>query len=231
MIKFLFGRPGSGKTSYIIEEIKKAVALGEKTYLLVPEQQAYTSEAMLADLPPSSALCLEVVSFSRLCEIAFGVVGGLTDSHIGSAERHLIMWQSLREVSSFLTQYKHVKADASFGSMMLSAIDELHASSITPEECEELSKKCDDSALAAKLADISLVYSNFQRNLESRLGESALASENKLTRLASVLSENDIFANCNFFIDSFTSFTGEEFAVLEEIIAQSRETTVSFCSS
>ena len=231
MLKFLFGRPGSGKTSYIIEEIKKAAALGEKTYLLVPEQQAYTSEAMLADLPPSSALCLEVVSFSRLCEIVFGVVGGLTDSHIGSAERHLIMWQSLREVSSYLTQYKHVKADSSFGAMMLSAIDELHANSITPEECESLSEKCKDSALSAKLADISLVYSNFQRNLEARLGESALASENKLSRLSSALSKNDIFANCNFFIDSFTSFTGEEFAVLEEIIAQSRQTTISFCST
>ena len=75
MLTFLFGRPGSGKTSYIIEQIKGSVASGTQTYLLVPEQQAFISESMLADLPASSALCFEVVSFSRLCEKVFGEIG------------------------------------------------------------------------------------------------------------------------------------------------------------
>ena len=228
MLTFLFGRPGSGKTAHIIEKIKQSVIAGKKTYFLVPEQQAFISESMLADLPPSSALCFEVVNFSRLCEIAFGVVGGLTDSHIGSAERNLIMWQSLREVSPYFKQYKNVKTDASLCSMMLSVVTELHASSISAEDCENLASKCDEIALSAKLEDIALTYANFMRNIESRLGENALASENKLSRLASVLSENDIFADCNIFIDSFTSFTAEEFAVLEEIIAQADNTTIAF---
>ena len=228
MLTFLFGRPGSGKTAHIIEKIKQSVTAGKKTYFLVPEQQAFISESMLADLPPSSALCFEVVNFSRLCEIAFGVVGGLTDSHIGSAERNLIMWQSLREVAPYFKQYKNVKTDASLCSMMLSVVTELHASSISAEDCENLASKCDEIALSAKLEDIALTYANFMRNIESRLGENALASENKLSRLASVLSENDIFADCNIFIDSFTSFTAEEFAVLEEIIAQADNTTIAF---
>ena len=41
MLTFLFGRPGSGKTSYIIEKIKESVESGKQTYLLVPEQQAF----------------------------------------------------------------------------------------------------------------------------------------------------------------------------------------------
>ena len=230
MLKYLFGRPGSGKTTYIINEIKKHVEMGEKAYLLVPEQQAYISEAMLADLPPSSALCFEVVTFSRLCQIVFGIVGGLTDSHIGSAEKHLIMWQSLREVAPFLKQYKAIKNDASFGSMMLSVINELHASSITPEDCENIAEKCEESALSAKLEDIALIYAVFMKNIGDRLGEGALASEHKLSRLALALSENKIFTDCNIYVDSFTSFTGEEFSVLEEIIRQAKNTTVSFAT-
>ena len=231
MLTFLFGRPGSGKTSYIIDKIRESVMKGERTYFLVPEQQAFISESMLADLPPSSALYFEVVSFSRICEIAFGKVGGLTDSHIGSAERHLIMWQSLREVAPFLKQYKGIKTDASLGSMMLSVVNELHANSVTPEQCEELAGKCEENSLSLKLKDISLVYATFMKNIESRLGEGALASEHKLSRLAKTLAENDIFTDCNIFIDSFTSFTGEELAVLEELIKQSKNTTVSFTSS
>ena len=77
MLKFLLGRSGSGKTKYILTEIEKRVKAGERTYLLVPKQQVYISECMLADLPPSSALCFEVISFSRLCELVFSRSGDL----------------------------------------------------------------------------------------------------------------------------------------------------------
>ncbi len=229
MINFLFGRAGSGKTSYIIEKIKNNVSEGKKTYLLVPEQQAFISECMLADLPPSSALCFEIVSFSRLCEIVFGKLGGLVDSKISSGMRNLIMWQDLREVSSFLQEYKGIKTDASLGAMMLSAIDELKANGIRAEDCEAIADKCENEALSRKLHDLTLIYENFNRGIEQRLGEGALASENKLSRLADALKDCDLFDGCEFFVDSFTSFTGEEHLILEEIAAGAELFCISFC--
>lgn len=229
MLTFLFGRPGSGKTSYIINKIKEAVERGKRTYLLVPEQQAFISESMLADLPPSSALCFEVITFSRLCEIVFGKVGGLIDAGTGSDIRHLIMWQSIREVSPFLKEYKHVKIDRAFCSMMLAAVDELHSGGITPEDCERMAEECEDSALSGKLSDIAAVYANLNRSIESLLGESAVASENKLTRLAEALRTHKCFAGCDVYVDSFTSFTGEEHAILEELALQADRLCVSFC--
>ena len=98
MLNFLLGRSGSGKTKYILGEIEKLVREGKKSYLLVPEQQVYISECMLADLPPSSALCFEVISFSRLCEIVFSRLGGLADRPVGQGAKNLIMWQTLREI-------------------------------------------------------------------------------------------------------------------------------------
>ncbi len=227
MLTFLLGRSGSGKTTYILSEIEKHVSLGEKTYLLVPEQQVYISECMLADLPASSALCFEVVSFSRLSEIVFGSLGGLTDRSAGTGARSLIMWQTLRELSGAFKQYKGIKTDASLTSMMLSAVDELHASSVTPEICDSLAEKCSDKPLSNKLSDIAAIYANFERNISERLGESEMAAENKLGRLSEILRKNDFFSDCNIYIDSFTSFTAEEHAVLESIIAQSKDTCIS----
>ena len=89
MLKFLLGRSGSGKTDHIIKEIETLVSAQEKAYLLVPEQQVYISESMLADLPPSSALCFEVISFSRLCEIAFSKFGGITTNAASTGIRNL----------------------------------------------------------------------------------------------------------------------------------------------
>ena len=121
MMNFILGRSGSGKTAYIIEEIRKTVASGKRCLLLVPEQQTFISESMLADLPASSALCFEVVTFSRLCSKVFAEYGGLIDSSASGGERDLVMWQSIREISTQLLEYGKVKTDIAFCSMMLSA--------------------------------------------------------------------------------------------------------------
>lgn len=227
MLKFLLGRSGSGKTSHIIKEIDALVASQEKTYLLVPEQQVYISESMLADLPSSSALCFEVISFSRLSEIIFSRFGGITERAAGQGARNLVMWQSLRELGGTLDQYKNVKTDAAFTSMMLSTIDELRANSITAERCESLSQLTSDPLLSGKLSDIAAIYTCFEENLKARLGEGELAAENKLSRAAELLRRNSFLSDCNVFVDSFTSFTGEEQEILEQIIKQAKNVCIS----
>lgn len=229
MMNFILGRSGSGKTAYVIEEIRKSVASGKRCLLLVPEQQTFISESMLADLPPSSALCFEVVTFSRLCSKVFAKYGGLIDSSASGGERDLIMWQSIREISSQLLEYGKVKTDIAFCSMMLSAIDELHAGGITPEECERAAEECSDPELAKKLSDVALIYANFNRVLSTRIGEGAAAAENKLSRLCALLREHNFFEGCHVFVDSFTSFTGEEHAILYEIAAQADGFSITFC--
>ena len=229
MLNFICGRSGSGKTQRIIEMIKDRVLQNKRTYLLVPEQQAFISESMLSVLPASSALCFEVISFSRLADIVFSQYGGITDSVGGKGERDVIMWQTLREISSFLKEYGNVKTDPALSSMMLSTIDELHANGITPEECEVAAEKCENERLAGKLHDVALIYANFHRLLSDRLGEGALAAENKLSRLLSLLREHDYFKGSHIFVDSFTSFTGEERGILFALAGVADELTVTFC--
>ena len=229
MLNFIFGRPGSGKTTYVIDRIRKSVAEGKQTYLIVPEQQAFISESMLADLPASSALCFSVISFSRLCTIVSEICGGLTDVAAEGGVRSLVMWQTLREISGELYEYSAVKADPAFGQMMLSTIDELRVSGFSAERCEETAEACSDEALSRKLRDVALVYAEFSRRMELRVGEGALAAEDRLARLASILRENKLFSDCRFFVDSFTSFTGVEHAVLGELAKQSEELSITLC--
>ncbi len=228
MLEFLFGAPGVGKTGYMVEEIKKSVKEGKKTFFLVPEQQLFVSECMLADLPLSSALCFEVISFSRLCDSVFGKYGGLCDSSSGSGIRQVIMLQSLRELSGMLSHYKGVKVDQAFTSMMISTIDELRENGISPEALETAAEKCEEPTLREKLSDLALIYANYKRNTEERLGESAALAQDKLYRLASLLSEKDFFKDTRVFIDSFTSFSGEEYAILKEMICQAERVCISF---
>ena len=228
MLKFLFGRSGSGKTAHVINRIRRRVEEGKRTYLLVPEQQAFISESMLAFLPPSSALCFEVVSFTRLCRIVFGEYGGLVDARAGSGARNLVMWQTLREISSILKEYKRVKTDRELSALMLSTVDELRANGITPEDCQRAAEECEDERLAAKLSDVSAIYAGFCENLSSMMGEGAMAAENMLPRLTDLLRQHRYFEGSEIFVDSFQSFTAEERRVLEQLSLQA-DVTVTFC--
>lgn len=227
MLKFLIGRSGSGKTKRIFEEIRKNVEIGKKTYLLVPEQQIYLSESALASLPASSALYVEIVSFSRLCSLVAGRFGGMNIRNVGVGVRHLIMWQTLRELSPVFKRFKGIRADHALTSMMLSTIDELRASSISFKDCDNIADSADDVQFGQKLSDIAAVYSCYEENLARSLGQSAIAAEGKLAILADILDKNDFFKGSDVFIDSFTTFTAEEHKIIELIIKQADKTTVA----
>ncbi|MBE6584282.1 MAG: hypothetical protein E7649_04760 [Ruminococcaceae bacterium] len=228
MLTFLFGAPKSGKTTYIMDRIRENIKNGQKTYLLVPEQQLFISESMLRDLPPSSALYFEVIGFSRLCEIVFSKYGGVSNAKVSSGIKKLIMWQTLKELSSSLSQYKNIKVDSAFIDMMLSSLDELRANSISPDACSIAAEKCEEPILARKLSDLSAIYQLYKLKLEECVGEDALINEDKLHRLAEILSNNGFFAQTEVFIDSFTDFTGEEFDIIESILRQAKHTYISF---
>jgi ATP-dependent helicase/nuclease subunit B len=197
MLNFICGRSGSGKTTKIIEMIKECVDQKKRTYFLVPEQQAFISESMLAFLPPSSALHFEVISFSRLCDIVFSKYGGVVrDTEDGI--RNLVMWKTLRELKSntknedkrVLKEYNDVKIDSSLTSVMPSTIDELRACDITAEKCRKAADCCTDPRLKSKLNDVELIYAQYNGNLASLPDTDAYSAEIKLTRLTELLEEH-----------------------------------------
>lgn len=227
MINLLFGRSGSGKTRHIKEQIKRLVGEKKKVYLLVPEQQVFVSEAMISELPDDAALYFEVISFSSMCEAVFGKYGGLTYTAVSAGMRSLIMWKSLKELSTTLEQYGQIKADAKFSSLMLLTIDELKANSVSVDELEELAARTEDPILSRKLKDICAAYAAFDVNIESSLGALAMASENKLSRLEQTLSRHSFFEGSHVFVDSFTDFTGIQHKILSQIMRQAEYVCIS----
>ncbi len=230
MINLIFGCAGSGKTSRITQEIKNSISQKKRTYLLVPEQQVFTAESMLADLPDSAGLYFEVISFSRLCELVFGRYGGISYTSVTGGMRSLIMWKSIRELSPFMSNYSRTLPDASLASLMLATADELRANSISSTELETAIENTEHSDVKDKLSDINAVISTFYANLESSLGEGAIAAENKLERLYDCLCRHDFFGGSNVFVDSFTDFTGVQHKILEQILKQADNTFISVYS-
>lgn len=227
MIRIVYGCSGSGKSRRIYELMKEDVQNGTPSYLIVPEQETVRCERRLLDLlPPSAQLSTEVLNFSRLANLVFRKHGGLSYNYADKGSKALIMWKNLKELAPLLSEYgKAAEGNtAVFASEMLSAIGELKAYCVTPTKLERAAEKLDgNESLKKKLYDLSLIMSSYQ----NYFSESFSDVSDDLTSLAQILKDADFFNGVNVYIDSFTSFTAQEYAVIEEIFRSAKNTTVT----
>ena len=64
MIRFIYGKTGSGKTTAVFAEMERSAKNG-KVFLLVPDREAVAAESRAAEL--ENAQNIDVLTFGRLC--------------------------------------------------------------------------------------------------------------------------------------------------------------------
>jgi len=99
-LRFIYGRSGSGKTHYCLNEIKTKIDEGydKPLILLVPEQFTFQAERQLINvLGTGGIIKTEVLSFMRMAFRIFNEVGGVTYPHINSAGKCMVIYRLLDE--------------------------------------------------------------------------------------------------------------------------------------
>lgn len=229
MLRLIFGGAGSGKTTLLEDLIKKDCLEKKRSLLIVPEQQTVVCEKRMLDiLPPSAQLDFEVLNFTRLANKAFRSYGGLTYRYISPGVKNLAMWNTLHKVSPLLSEYSPAMSDAlSMTELMLSAVEEFKAYCVTPISLDSAAKRLlsENKRLAGKINDLSLVYAVYNEAV-SEYGDGS----DDLTKLTNLMKEHPFLENCNVYVDSFTSFTMQEYGVLEAIIRNADNLTLTVCS-
>ncbi len=229
MITFVFGVSGSGKTAYLENRIKADVAAGRGAYLIVPEQETYVAERRYTKiLPPSAQLSFEVVNFTRLANKAHRQYGGLSYNYIDPGMKSLLMWHNLSELSPILEEYGAAAGSpgeiGQLTSLMLAVAEELKAASVTPVMLEKAAAKLPEkSAFRPRLRDISLIAAAYSNLVTERYDDAS----DDLTKLALLLEEHDFFADKQVYIDSFTSYTAQEYEIIRHIFKQASNVAVT----
>jgi len=66
-IQLIYGKSGSGKSEYILNEIKEKSNLDKKIYVITPEQFSYATEKkLLKTIGKNASINAEVISFDRI---------------------------------------------------------------------------------------------------------------------------------------------------------------------
>ena len=228
-LKFVLGRGGIGKTTFMLNEIKKRVQDDETSpvILLVPEQYSFEMEKNMSKLfqgkEKDKYLRSRVLSFKTMSSIVFSKVGGLTDVNINSSGRAMIVYKSIDKITKDLNVYARSATQSGFVSSITDMISELKQYNVSPEILENMSGEIENETLRYKLMDIAKIYTEFEKNLH----ENYVDSQDMLTSLAEKLEKCDYFKGAYIYIDEFTGFTPNQYGILRVLLKQAKEVYVS----
>lgn len=228
-LRFILGRGGAGKTSYILENIKNQVKSNEKTPILiiVPEQYTFEIEKRVSEMflgvEKDKYLRTRVLSFNTLSKIIFSQVGGLADVNINSSGKAMITYKAVESVAEELKVYSKSITQPGFITSISDTISELKQYNLSYDKLNEISDRFDDEMLSMKLKDISKIYESFDKSLH----EKYVDSQDILDSLTKKISLSDYLDGAVVYIDEFTGFTPKQYNIIKEIINKAREVNLS----
>ena len=199
MLNIIKGGFYSGAKVRIYEEIKRTAEAGQRSMLIVPEQQTVMTEGALSKIiPPKAAAIFEVTNFTRLANTVFRSLGGLSGEYCDKARASLIMWRALTELSPVLSlTTARREVNAGLVTSLLAAVAEMQSLGIHPSELALAAEKAtDDKRLSDKLRDLANVYALYKKLLSERYADAADDAEaviRKLTENPSFFSDTKIY--------------------------------------
>lgn len=228
-LRFVLGRGGSGKSTYILEQIKQRVLDNDTTpvIILVPEQYTFEMEKRVSKLflgdVKDKYLRTRVLSFKTMSNIVFSHVGGLTDVNINSSGKAMMTYKAIESVSKELEIFSKSSSQSGFVSSISDMIGEFKQYNISADMLDNICGDLDNETLRLKLKDISKIY----REFEMILHENYVDSQDMLNALSDKLEICDYFEGAHVYIDEFTGFTPNQYKVLKSILKKSKEVLIS----
>nr|WP_319488304.1 PD-(D/E)XK nuclease family protein [uncultured Caproiciproducens sp.] len=228
MLRFILGRAGSGKTELLRAELKNmAQTTHKKIMLIVPEQSSFENErAMLQLLGAKDVQRVLVTSFSRLADAVFRRYGGGAGRRLDDGGRSIFMSLALEQVKEQLSFYRKNAESTELVGLMISASTEFKMCDVKPLDIERAAGEMRQGTLRQKMTELSLILSAY----DALVAQSFVDPLDDLTRLKNVLQRHHFFSEYTVALDSFQSFTVQEYNIINLILTQADDLYVTLCA-
>ena len=224
MLTVLTGTDWTANTDAVFSLISEDVAEGKcGRVLIVPELVSHDAERRLCVWAGDTASRFaEVLSFTRLAKrVAEHVAHGLIEC-MDDGGRIVAMAATARQLHSKLKAYAAVETNPEFLSQLVDAMDEFKRCCISSADLMHASKQTQGS-LAQKLEELALIVEAYDAICLSGKNDPA----DQMTWLLEQLEDSDFAQTHVFYIDGFPDFTRQHMAILEHLIKESPNVTVS----
>ena len=222
--KIVYGRSGSGKTTYIFNEIKEKIKENHKIFIIVPEQFSFSAEKHLLDtIEENSSINAEVLTLSRMADRVIEETEGNLKTHLSKVGKAMILYECLEKNNGSMNVLK--SSDKNLD-LAINTINEFKKHNVSVNSLEDVLSSIDDQHLKLKIEDVKRLLEGY----EERIIENFLDESDTLSILANNIEEVDFFNDSIIYIDEFAGFTPSEYVIIEKLCTLAKEITVSVCT-
>ena len=223
-LRIVYGRAGTGKSQFCFNEIKEKTKHEEKIYMITPEQFSFTAEQKLLEtLDTQSSLNAEVITFGRTANRVLQEVGGTGSLLLSENGKKMLLYDILLNGKNNLTFLG--KSEENTG-LIINTLTEMKKHCVSLEMLKNTVDETSDERLKLKLQDIYYCYNEF----ENKMGKTYIEENDILSILSEKLEQSTMLKDATIYIDEFSGFTTQEYAVIEVILKQAKEVTVTIVS-
>ena len=231
-LRIVYGRADKDKSKYCIQELTKALQQKDTDssmlLFLVPEQFTVQAEAMLFAHAEQikSILRADVINFKRM---AHRVVTELSEKHtqvLDSVGRRMLLYRAIETNQAQLTLYRGATERLGLLGELLELLDEAGRYCFSPEKMEAVAEALPSEVpVKQKLKELALIGKTY----EEFLHESYLETKDMLDLLAEKISLYEPYQGMRVWIDGFSGFTPQEYAILTAMLQVANEVTITLC--
>ncbi len=228
-LRIIYGRAGSGKSSFCMNEIKSSLEKGQaaKHIIIVPEQFSFQAEKRLIKALGASGINgAEVLSFGRLSHRVLGEVGGMVRKHINPAGKSILVYTIMDSLKEHLRVFARAAGQRGFVNTLCGTISEFKRYNVTADMLNSLETTTMNTQLQDKIHDIGLIYGEFDK----RLHDKYVDSDDYIALLAEKIQQSIFLKDVEIWVDEFSGFTPREYDVLEKLLARAERVNVALCT-
>lgn len=229
-IRFIFGRAGTGKSRFCMEQIKKKIEKDDrnnKLILIVPEQYTFDTERkFLSTVTEKGLLRGEVLSFKGMAHRVFDECGGRVDVRISDSGKNMLIYKLLKDRGEDLEYFNRMAKKQGFSSIISKLITELKKYNISTEILSSKEEEINDDGLKKKINDLKIIFHEFNEVLHKRF----IDSDDELTFLVKKLRDCNMYDGAEIWIDEFTTFTPQQLEVIKILAKKAKTINITLCS-
>ncbi|MCX0352008.1 helicase-exonuclease AddAB subunit AddB [Clostridium perfringens] len=225
-LKIIYGRAGTGKSTFCINQIKKKInnSPTNKLILLVPEQFTFQTEnKVLSAIGERYVLNAEVLSFKRLAHNVFNECGGATRTIMGDAGKSMLIFKVLEDLGDNMTVFKNASRQKGFIDIASKTITEFKKYNVNNEVLDLTINEIEDENLKMKMEELNDVFNEFN----SRLHEGYVDEEDQLLLLNEKLDGCSLYDGAEIWIDEFSSFTPNQLSVIGKLLKRAKSVNIT----
>lgn len=229
-LRFITGRAGTGKSSFIHNEIVQDLInnpLGPPMFILVPDQMTFQTEYELTNnYGLKGIMRAQVLTFKRLAWFILQETGGIALEKVDAVGYRMMLRRILEEHKDEFELFKNAAGKSGFTKeieKLLKEFSQYNINTVTIEVLmQELINNGASKTLLDKMHDLKIVL----LELEDRLGTGFIDGEGFFETLMEKLPFSKSIQDAHIYLDGYMAFTGQEFEILKMLLKYAHRMTI-----